>query len=241
MQPGEKHWAARLGTLVVRGAVFIGVPPLGEPLPALTIVIGTGPCEDISRQVTGRSPAHSAAPPLRPTVTKREAYTASYRHSHRILRRHSFHGGPMSTGSPCGCHGRAHSPAEKLQVLGEKAVPSGVHLNGLIIQQKKERTLRVHASNPCSSQRPRYRPARTRSAPEAGPGTFAELGGEPGRPCARLPARSPSARPSQAPARFPPVGPGPPPARVPSARPSPLLRPPAPPQRGPLFLKARLS
>lgn len=171
MQPGEKHWAARLGALVVRGAVFIGVPPLGEPLPALTIVIGTGPCEDISRQVTGRSPAHSAAPPLRPIVTKREAYTASYRHSHRILRRHSFHGGPMSTGSPCGCHGRAHSPAEKLQVLGEKAVPSGVHLDGVIIQQRKERTLRVHASNPGTSQRPRYRPARTRSAPEAGPGT----------------------------------------------------------------------
>lgn len=69
----------------------------------------------------------------------------------------------------------------------------------------------------------------------------AELGGEPGRPCARLPARSPSARLSQAPARFPPVGPGPPPDRVPSARPSPLLRPPATSQRGPLFLKARLS
>lgn len=69
----------------------------------------------------------------------------------------------------------------------------------------------------------------------------AELGDEPGRPCVRPPARVPSARPSQAPVRFSPVGPGPPPARVPSARPSPLLRPPASPQRGPLFLMARLS
>lgn len=55
-------------------------------------------------------------------------------------------------------------------MLGGKAVPSGVHLDGLIIRQRKERALRVHANNPRSPQKPHYRPARSRSAPGAGPG-----------------------------------------------------------------------
>lgn len=67
VQSGEKHWAARLRALVVGGAVLIRVPPLRELTPALPIQIGTGSSESISRQVTGRSPAHTSAMPLRPT------------------------------------------------------------------------------------------------------------------------------------------------------------------------------
>lgn len=63
VQSRQKHWAAGLRALVVRGAVLVGVLPLGEPLPALPVPIGARSGQHIFRQVTGRAPAHARARP----------------------------------------------------------------------------------------------------------------------------------------------------------------------------------
>lgn len=129
VQSRQKHWAAGLRALVVRGAVLVGVLPLGEPLPALPVPIGARSGQHILRQVTGRAPAHARA---RPGTAWRREHGGAVALAHGLPSR-GPHGGrcpPRRGRAHCGGAARPEAPffssaRRPREARGRSAVTAG--------------------------------------------------------------------------------------------------------------------